>query len=274
MKLLSNCHTHTQFCDGRSTAEEMVLSALREGFVSLGFSSHGPQNFDNAYSIRPDSEKAYMAEIERLKEKYKGDIRIYLGVERDLFSTADPRDYEYYLASVHYIPTVRGEYIGVDGSAEKLHAYIKYDLGGDGLKFVRQYYELLVGYAQAYHPPIIGHFDLLRKNNTRLQFVDETSIAYQDIAMQALKALRETGAMLEVNTGAIARGYMQSQYPDHFALRYWAMLGGEVVVNSDCHDAKYLACAFDKMPALLQKCGFDHVVQLGAGDTLFERIPL
>ena len=34
-------HVHTQFCDGRSTAEEMVLSAIENGFDSLGFSSHG-----------------------------------------------------------------------------------------------------------------------------------------------------------------------------------------------------------------------------------------
>lgn len=274
MQFLSNCHTHTQFCDGRSTAEAMVERALELGFVSLGFSSHGPQKFDTPYSISPDQEESYKAEINRLKEKYKGQIRIYLGIERDLFSIADPQSYEYYLASVHYIPTCRGTYVGVDGNPELISRYIREDLGGNGLLFAQKYYELLTGYARAYKPPIIGHFDLLRKNNLRLQFVDESASAYRDIALQSLQALYETGAMLEVNTGAIARGYFQGQYPDEYALKYWAKLGGEVMVNSDCHDAKDLDCAFDKMPQLLSRCGFDHVVRLGAGDSLFERIAL
>ena len=35
-----NFHTHTQFCDGKSTAEEMLLSAIDKGFSALGFSGH------------------------------------------------------------------------------------------------------------------------------------------------------------------------------------------------------------------------------------------
>ena len=27
----SNCHTHTQFCDGKCTAEEIVVSAIEKG---------------------------------------------------------------------------------------------------------------------------------------------------------------------------------------------------------------------------------------------------
>ena len=38
--LRANYHTHTTFCDGTSTAEEMVQQALDLGFVALGFSSH------------------------------------------------------------------------------------------------------------------------------------------------------------------------------------------------------------------------------------------
>ena len=37
---LSSPHVHSQFCDGRNTAEEMVLAAISRGFVSLGISGH------------------------------------------------------------------------------------------------------------------------------------------------------------------------------------------------------------------------------------------
>lgn len=273
MSILSNCHTHTQFCDGRSSAEEMVLSALDKGFVSLGFSSHAPQKYDFPYCVVPEKEEEYRAEVLRLREKYQDRIRIYLGMERDLFSCAAPEKYDYYLASVHYIPTFTG-YASVDGTPERVADYIKNELNGNGFAFAQKYFELLCGYAKAWKPPIIGHFDLFRKNNSKLHFLDEDSTAYKDMVVKVLHHIRESGAMLEVNTGAMARGYMESQYPNDFALSVWAKLGGEVIVSSDCHNAEYLNCNFDKMPALLAGLGFDHTVRLGAKDTLFERIPL
>lgn len=35
-----NLHTHTCFCDGKDTPEEMIQEALKRGFDSLGFSMH------------------------------------------------------------------------------------------------------------------------------------------------------------------------------------------------------------------------------------------
>ena len=44
--MLTNYHTHTTFCDGKSTVEEIVLSALAKGFDAIGFSGHGFTTFD------------------------------------------------------------------------------------------------------------------------------------------------------------------------------------------------------------------------------------
>ena len=35
-----NLHTHCTFCDGKNTAEEMVLRAIEEGSPEIGFTSH------------------------------------------------------------------------------------------------------------------------------------------------------------------------------------------------------------------------------------------
>ena len=37
-----NYHTHTTFCDGKSTPEEIVLEAIRLGMDTIGFSGHAP----------------------------------------------------------------------------------------------------------------------------------------------------------------------------------------------------------------------------------------
>lgn len=36
-----NLHTHSIFCDGKDTIEEMTLEAISKGFDILGFSGHG-----------------------------------------------------------------------------------------------------------------------------------------------------------------------------------------------------------------------------------------
>ena len=79
--MLSNLHTHTTFCDGSASAEELVKEAIEKGFVSLGFSGHAYAPYGLSYCIR--DEEAYVAEIKRLKKKYEKELEIYLGIEED-----------------------------------------------------------------------------------------------------------------------------------------------------------------------------------------------
>jgi len=39
--MLSNYHTHSTFCDGKNTPEEIVLAAIDKGFDVIGLSGHG-----------------------------------------------------------------------------------------------------------------------------------------------------------------------------------------------------------------------------------------
>lgn len=271
MKTRSSAHVHTQFCDGRNTAEEMVQSALQYGFVSLGFSSHAPQPFDERYAVA--HEAPYRQEVLRLRKKYQGVLPIYLGIERDYFSFADPKDYDYFIGSVHYLPN-ETERCPVDGAPEMLQKYTETCCGGNGSKTAQTYYAMLAQYVQDMPPSIIGHFDLIRKNNPVLRLFDEDAPAYQRIALEALDAARRTGALLEVNTGGMARGYLPSPYPAMFLLKQWREWGGKVILNSDCHRAPLIAYAFDEAEEYIRAAGFDTAVRLGAGGEKWEEYAL
>ena len=67
MSFASNAHTHSRWCDGADTILEMVEAARGLGFVSLGFSSHARQGFDPAYSMAPDAQAGYFAELRALQ---------------------------------------------------------------------------------------------------------------------------------------------------------------------------------------------------------------
>ena len=240
------------------------------------FSSHAPQLFDPAHCVDPAREEDYKKEIRRIQHEYRGRMAVYLGMERDMLSCASPDDYDYFIASVHYFRTPDGGFSGVDAPPEVMRKYVDEYCGGDGLEMARRYFSLFRDYVLASKPAIIGHYDLVRYNNANLRLYDEDSPAYRGMALDALRAMAETGALLEVNTGGVARGYMTSPYPAAFLLKEWKNWGGEVIVNSDCHDARLLDGGYLQAEELLLSLGYDHVVRLGSNPEkgMWERIKL
>ena len=55
----SNYHTHTNFCDGKSTAEEMVKSAIEKKFDIFGFSSHSAYPYKSSWHLNPEKHFEY-----------------------------------------------------------------------------------------------------------------------------------------------------------------------------------------------------------------------
>ena len=210
--ILSSPHVHTQFCDGRSSAEEMVLSALSHGCQSLGFSSHARQNFASNSAMSPEAEIAYIAEIHRLQQAYSDRIRIWLGIELDSYSCADTAPYDFIIGSVHYLPNESG-FTAIDGASEPLCTLLKTFYKGDGIAMARDYYLAYGAMMRARRPQIGGHFDLIRKWNKTCHLFDENHPVYRQHALHALEAAFESGVVLEVNTGGMARYGAESPYP-------------------------------------------------------------
>ncbi len=270
--LLSNCHTHTQFCDGKSTMEEMVLSALQKGFVSLGFTPHARQYFGLIYSMSAESENACHREFDRLNLLYHDKIRLYLGVERDLYAASDCREYDYMIGSVHYLPSARG-LIAVDSEKEKVLHLLQAEYHSDPLLLAQVYFRSLSAMATATRPAIVAHFDLFLKHLRGL--IDTSSPAYCAMADEALEAVLDSGAILEVNTGGMVRSGQPFPYPEPRTLSRWHGMGGSVTVSSDCHQAGYLDACFPQMPDYLRAAGFSRVLILNPlSGPLFKEIEI
>ena len=79
-----NIHTHTKRCfHAVGTDEEYVLAAIKNGIKILGFSDHCPMDQYTVYKDRMKLNELdeYISSITHLKEKYKDQITIYLGLE-------------------------------------------------------------------------------------------------------------------------------------------------------------------------------------------------
>ena len=270
MEIRSNCHTHSVFCDGRDTIEAMAQAAYEKGFVSLGFTGHSTNEADMEWCMK--NAEAYRAEVRRVQGLYEGKMRIWLGVEWDCASHLDPDQYEYTLGATHRVYTDMGE-IPVDHSAALLEELIPKYLHGDGEAFYRGYYENVKAAARQ-RSPIFAHFDLARKYNDGNRFFNMDTPQYQKCALDALEQVFTSGAVLEINTGGVARGACKTPYPAPFLLDAWHEMGGRIIVSSDCHDKNLLDFGFPQALDMARAAGFQTVLRLGTGSELFEELPI
>ena len=263
MSFKQNLHTHTTFCDGKNTPEEMVERAIELGFDAIGFSGHSYRE-GSKFSMSVEGTEEYKKEIARLKEKYSNQIEVYLGIELEMLSETNLSGYDYIIGAKHYF-NINGQHVGFDRSASEVKAVIDKYFGGDGLKFAKKYYEELYELTK-YNIDIVAHFDLITKNCEKQMLFDVESKEYRRYALDSLSALVEKIKIFEVNTGAMARGYRTSPYPMPFILKELKNLGGKVTISSDCHDKNYLNYYFDESIQLVKSCGFDKLTVLSKGE--------
>ena len=250
-----NLHTHCTYCDGKDTPEEMIQEAITKGFDSLGFSSHSYHPYLKTIRLNAESEAAYKKEITALKEKYKDQIDIFLGIEYEICSEHKIDGLDYMIGAAHYVNTLEG-FKTFDVGAEGTKSFIYKYFGGDGLKFAKAYYETVATIPEKGNFDILAHFDLLVKNNETLSFVDTTAPEYKKYALEAMDALVGKIPFFEVNTGAISRGYRTIPYPELHLLKEFKERGFGAVITSDCHNKNYLDCHFDEARELLLAAGF------------------
>ncbi len=259
--MLANYHTHTTYCDGKNTPEEIVLYAIEKGFKSLGFSGHGFTPFDLRYCMK-DTE-GYIKEISALKRKYGDKIQIYCGIEEDAFSFVNRESFDYIIGSSHYF-NIDGQYYPVDSDYD----YFKKGLEAfncDVIKLADAYYSAFVGYIKKRKPDIVGHFDLITK-------FDEIDVQrflnnpeYSALAEKYIKKAAENDVIFEVNTGAISRGLRKTPYPAENLLYVLKEKECKLILSSDSHSAETLSFNFEETEKLLRYIGFDSVYELDGG---------
>ena len=255
MDYKQNLHTHTTYCDGKDTPRQMVETAIKKGFNSIGFSGHSYMYYSSEWGMSLEGTEKYKKDIAALKEEYRDSIKIYCGIEYDMYSDLDISDFDYSIGSVHYLKHPDGM-VDFDRSGEYVESLIDRLYGGDGYAYAEEYYRTLSKLPAHGKFDIIGHFDIINKHIETHNFFDVNSKRYLDLAFSAVSELKGKIPFFEVNTGAIARGYRTSPYPTLPILRELNAQGFMPIITSDCHDARFLYMKFDEAAELLRSVGF------------------
>lgn len=263
MPTIPSCvHTHTCFCDGKDTPEAMARAAWEAGFVSLGFSGHGVWKWFSE-AMTEEGQAQYRRQVLALREAYAGKLEILLGVEHEGGADYDDLDWDFVIESVHDLPFEDGWY-SIDWTADRTEALIETFCGGDPYRLTRLYFETCAAAYERSPAQIAGHVDLIAKFNEGGRLFDETDPRYLGPALEALETAVRRDMVIELNTGAMARGYRSAPYPSPALLRRLKELGGRIMVNSDCHNKTFLTCWYDEAAEYLRSFGFDHVAILRA----------
>lgn len=274
----TNFHTHTVFCDGKNTAEEMVQAALAKDFSVLGFSAHSMYPFAS-YHLVPKQHAVYCAEIRRLKQGYAGKIEILLGFEADFIEGfCAPRfdrykDFapDYLIGSVHYVPG-SGGYFEADGAPDDVSERIRSYFGGNEKKAVQEYFACERQMLRKGDFTILGHPDLIRiQNSKRVLFDEEASWYKQELAALA-KEIARSGVCVEINTGGMARGYLQQPYPSPYFLGLLHEAGVPVTICSDAHKVELLDFWFPEAVQYAKAAGYTELAFCGSGGLQFQNI--
>lgn len=260
MDYKQNLHTHSTFCDGKNDPESTIKKAIELGFDSLGFSAHAYMK-GIIYSVQQEEIGAYKTEINRLKEKYADKIKIYCGLEEELYSNDFTDGYDYVIGAVHYVQK-DDNIISIDVSnGESLREKINYFFGGNFLEIAKCYYEnMCLLHTNLHHKmDFVGHFDIIAKFFETIDLIDQDNKVYRGLAFDALKYLNDKGYPFEINTGGMSRGYRSIPYPAPFILKELSKIGGRVLISSDCHDNTKLNYYFEESLDLAKECGFKEV---------------
>lgn len=253
--LRANYHTHCTFCDGHDTAEEMLQAAIGRGFTHLGFSSHVDPDV-------PCDWEAYAAEVRRLRAAYAGRIDILLGAELDSLWGPEREvrcpGAEYVIGSTHFLPVDEPPAGCIDWSPERLTELCGAYFHGDWYALVRAYYDFEARVFERTRCDFVGHFDLISGFNPVLHAFDESDPRYLGPALDAMEHLVAQGVPFEINCGSVNRGRKREPFPCRALLQALHDFGGEILINSDAHDAHLIDGGFSLAVELAKQCGFTH----------------
>ena len=249
-----NLHTHTTWCDGKNTPEEMVLAAIERGFDEFGFSGHLSAPCDFEEVVQMADHQAYVDDVRRVAKKYADKIRVRCGGEADYIpglTTPEKSRYaalklDYLIGSVHYVVAPDGARVPVDHTPELLREGIRLHFGGDVRAYIERYFvqqtEML-----AFDFDIVGHPDLVRKFNVKAPYFDEHADWYLAARHRFAEKLAESGKITEINTGAISRGWLTEPYPAADFRAELKALGVKMIYAADAHAAESVDCGWSEL---------------------------
>ncbi|MDR2518380.1 MAG: histidinol-phosphatase [Spirochaetaceae bacterium] len=261
-------HTHTAFCDGHDSIEAFCRAARDKGFWAIGFSAHAPlrrkTGFHSDWHLKEERLAAYLDEVREARRRWEGVLKVFLGLEVDyihgLMGPAD-RDVQelgldYLIGSVHYLIPPKGKPFTADDSAAAFAKGLAEGFGNDGEALCAAYWDAVEAMIRAGGFDILGHADLIKKNNPQDRLFSRERESYQRRTEGIAGLLAGSAIIAEVNTGGMIRYSIPEPYPSPAMLGQLKARGVPVIVTADAHRAEHLGGHYEAACNILLHAGY------------------
>lgn len=236
-----NFHTHTEFCDGKAPMCEMAAAAWKQGMSHIGFSPHSPVSWQSGCNMRKGNVAGFLSEIERLKERYAGEMAVYAGMEIDYLDDdwGAHIDYfqklplDYRIGSIHFIRSQEGEIVDVDGTPASFLVKLKEKFRGDLRYVVENFFVQELKMIERGGFDIIGHCDKIARNAAAADPAIEEQGWYVALMRDVINRSIDAVPAVEINTKIADEENRFFPHTD-----WWrALMANDTVllVNSDAH---------------------------------------
>ena len=247
-------HMHTDFSgDCTSTPVSMIESAIEKGLTGICITDHLDYDYPEDIDFEIDL-PVYLQKIRELQEIYKNKIEILFGVELGIQPHLADRlakvtatyPFDYVIGSSHLVHNKDPYYPEFYQDRSEEACYREY--------FESIYENLHLSFTDY---DSYGHLDYtVRYGPNKNQFY--TYEKYADILDAILETLIRKEIALEVNTAGF-KYRLGHPNPAEDVIRRYRDLGGRLItIGADAHKPEHIAFDFQKIPALLQACGFDY----------------
>jgi histidinol-phosphatase (PHP family) len=217
----------------------------------------------------------YCAEIRSLGREWgpRG-LEILLGLEIEwVRGLSSPRDklfretgLDYSIGSLHFVDLPGSGRFAVDLGQEDFERGAAGYSGDDvGRAIYLDYYGQLGELIECGGFDILGHFDLVKKNNGEGRWFEESSRSYRDAALGAARALEGKDIVVEINVGGMSRGKVKSPYPSLPILRELRAERVRITFSADAHAPEHLGANLDIARDYARAAGYDSVAVLSKG---------
>ena len=242
-------HNHTVRCNhAEGSVDDYIQKAIELGIDIYGFSEHAPMDFDPEYRLRFEEMDAYASDVLSARERYKDQIRILLGYEVDyLPGYMDERvlnaDVDYLIGSVHFL-----DKWGFD-NPEFIGGYRDRNID----EIWQTYFDATEAMAKTGLFDIVGHLDLIKV----FKFMPSKDIRL--LAKNALKAIRKSNMVLELNTAGLRKPVAEI-YPSGMLLEEAYALNIPITFSSDAHAVDQIGFGYEEAVAMARKVGYTKAV--------------
>ncbi len=254
MSIRIDYHTHHERC-GHAVGglEDYVRQAIATGLHQIGLSDHmpllhvKPHEYYPGMAMAMDELPRYVEEALALKEKYKGDIDIRVGMEGDyiegceekIAELIDSYPWDYVIGSVHFLGTWDITDFRQTGGWEMR----------DPMAVYERYYDAVGKAARSGLYDYIGHIDVIK----RFGFRPQDDVTRLEDA--ALEAVREADLAIELNASGL-RMPCAEMFPGPRMLKKACELGIPVTLGSDCHQPERLEQYLPEARMRLKEAGY------------------